>query len=94
MITSAFLTVDALAPAGTSTEAYAWLIAAVGTGQAAGTALSGALTEHPAIGASLPAAGAALTLTVLLAAHRHLAAPCATGQRRGRHRGTPARAAR
>ncbi|MFC9948217.1 MFS transporter [Streptomyces pratensis] len=32
LITSAFLTVDALAPVGTRTEAYAWLIAAVGTG--------------------------------------------------------------
>nr|WSW65680.1 hypothetical protein OG461_05470 [Streptomyces sp. NBC_00995] len=31
LITSAFLTLDALAPAGTRTEAYAWLIAAVGT---------------------------------------------------------------
>ncbi|MEK8146187.1 hypothetical protein NKH18_48105 [Streptomyces sp. M10(2022)] len=33
LITSAFLTVDALAPVGTRTEAYAWLIAAVGTGR-------------------------------------------------------------
>ncbi|MEV7196897.1 hypothetical protein AB0N81_34615 [Streptomyces sp. NPDC093510] len=82
VITSAFLTVDALTPAGTTTEAYAWLIAAVGTGQAAGTALSGTLAEHPPIGAALPSAGAALTLTVLLAAHRHLAVPDATARRR------------
>ncbi|MFF0408020.1 putative MFS family arabinose efflux permease [Streptomyces avidinii] len=47
LITSAFLTVDALAPAGTRTEAYAWLIAAVGTGQAAGTALAGVLSTGP-----------------------------------------------
>ncbi|MEV5378302.1 hypothetical protein AB0L26_20360 [Streptomyces nondiastaticus] len=43
LITSAFLTVDGLAPAGTMTEAYAWLIASIGTGQATGTALPGAV---------------------------------------------------
>ncbi|MBM7167042.1 MFS transporter [Streptomyces sp. G44] len=94
VITLAFLTVDALAPPGTTTEAYAWLIAAVGTGQAAGTALSGALAEHPLIGPALPVAGAALTLTVLLTARRHLAVLGATAHRRGRHRRTPAHAAR
>ncbi|GGU55198.1 MFS transporter [Streptomyces albospinus] len=94
VITSAFLTVDALAPAGTTTEAYAWLIAAVGTGQAAGTALAGTLAEHPHLGAALPAAGAVLTLIVLLAAHRDLAVPGSTARRRGRHRRTPAHAAR
>ncbi|MEU1149416.1 MFS transporter [Streptomyces sp. NPDC005863] len=94
VITSAFLTVDALAPAGTTTEAYAWLIASVGTGQAAGTALAGMFADHPHLGAALPAAGAALTLTVLLAAHRHLAVPGATTRRRGRHRRTPVHASR
>ncbi|MEV6723506.1 MFS transporter [Streptomyces xanthochromogenes] len=94
VITSAFLTVDALAPAGTTTEAYAWLIAAVGTGQAAGTAVAGALAERPHVGAGLPAAGAGLTLIVLLAAHRHLTVPGAGTRRRGRHRRTPAHAAR
>lgn len=94
VITLAFLTVDALAPPGTTTEAYAWLIAAVGTGQAAGTALSGALAERPLSGPALPAAGAALTLTVLLTARRHLAVLGATAHRRGRHRRTPAHAAR
>ncbi|MEU7646328.1 MFS transporter [Streptomyces huasconensis] len=94
VITSAFLTVDALAPAGTTTEAYAWLIAAVGAGQAAGTALSGTLSEHPVIGAALPAAGAALTLIVLLAAYRHIVVPSAAALRRGRHRHTPTHASR
>ncbi|ALO96694.1 hypothetical protein SHL15_5630 [Streptomyces hygroscopicus subsp. limoneus] len=94
VITSAFLTVDALAPAGTTTEAYAWLIAAVGTGQAAGTALSCALAEHPPTSAALPAVGAVLTFTVLLATRRHLAGHGATARRRGRHRRTPAHAAR
>ncbi|MBA2950262.1 MFS transporter [Streptomyces himalayensis] len=91
LITSAFLTVDALAPAGTRTEAYAWLIAAVGTGQAAGTALAGALSTHP-YAAALPAAGAFACLLVLVGARRRIV-PGAP-PRRGRHRRTPAHAAR
>ncbi|WP_282793101.1 MFS transporter [Streptomyces sp. CC224B] len=71
LITSAFLTVDALAPASTTTEAYAWLIAAVGAGQAAGTALSGALAEHPPIGAALPAVGAALRTGIRMRSLEH-----------------------
>ncbi|MFE7272449.1 MFS transporter [Streptomyces sp. NPDC057623] len=92
LITSAFLTVDALAPAGTRTEAYAWLIAAVGTGQAAGTALAGALSAHPST-AALPAVGALSCLVVLLGARRSFSVPSAA-RRRGRHRRRPAHAAR
>ncbi|MFD4257638.1 MFS transporter [Streptomyces sp. NPDC058534] len=91
LVTSAFLTVDALAPAGTRTEAYAWLIAAVGAGQAAGTALAGALSAQPYT-AALPTAGAFTCLLVLLGARRRLAVSDTT-RRRGRHRRTPAPAA-
>ncbi|AJT62522.1 hypothetical protein T261_0833 [Streptomyces lydicus] len=85
LITSASLTVDALAAAGTTTEAYAWLIASVGIGQAAGTALAGFVAALPATGAVLPTAGAVLTLVVLAAARRQLSgASNATLQ--GRHR--------
>ncbi|MFJ4973245.1 MFS transporter [Streptomyces sp. NPDC088755] len=91
LITSAFLTVDALAPASTRTEAYAWLIAAVGTGQAAGTALAGILSTGPSA-AALPAAGAVACLGVLLGARRRLATP-GTTRFRGRHRRAPAHAA-
>ncbi|MEU8482390.1 MFS transporter [Streptomyces sp. NPDC048641] len=91
LITSAFLTVDALAPAGTRTEAYAWLIAAVGTGQAAGTALAGVLSAHPSA-AALPTAGAVACLLVLFGARRRLAVP-GTARPRGRHRRGPAHAA-
>ncbi|AJC55067.1 MFS transporter [Streptomyces sp. 769] len=94
VITSAFLTVDALAPPGTTTEAHAWLIASVGTGQAAGTALAGVFADRPGLGPTLPAAGAALTLAVLVGARRRLAVPGATARRRGRHRRTAAHAAR
>lgn len=65
---------DALAFAGIRTEAYTWLIAAVGAGQAAGTALAGALPAHP-YAAALPAAGATACLLVLVGARRRLAGP-------------------
>lgn len=91
LITSAFLTVDTLAPAGTRTEAYAWLIAAVGTGQAAGTALAGVLSTGPSA-AALPAAGSVACLGVLLGARRRLATR-SKSRPRGRHRRAPAHAA-
>lgn len=101
LVTSAFLTVDHLAPTGTTTEAYAWLIASVGVGQAGGTALAGLFAAKPALDAVLPVAGAIFTLAVLAAARRHLSTPAdpppSSQQRRtaataapvrGRHRRT------
>ncbi|WP_374777021.1 MFS transporter [Streptomyces sp. NBC_01310] len=82
IITNGFHTVDALAPASRTTEAYAWLILSVGTGQAAGTALAGALAERPHVLAALPAAGAATALIILTLARRKLG----PGRRPGRHR--------
>lgn len=82
IITNGFHTVDALAPASRTTEAYAWLILSVGTGQAAGTALAAALAARPDVLAALPTAGAATALTVLTLARRSLG-PC---RRLGRHR--------
>ncbi|MFD4247517.1 MFS transporter [Streptomyces sp. NPDC058525] len=82
IITNGFHVVDALAPTSRTTEAYAWLILSVGTGQAAGTALAGALSDSPQILASLPAAGAATALTVLIVARPKLG----PGRRLGRHR--------
>ncbi|WP_371750452.1 MFS transporter [Streptomyces sp. NBC_01283] len=83
VITNAFLTADALTPPGTTTEAYAWLISAAGTGQAAGTALAGALATHPALGAALPATGAALTFAVIVGTRRRIAVPGAGPRREG-----------
>ncbi|THA41190.1 MFS transporter [Streptomyces sp. A1547] len=82
IITNGFHTVDVLAPASRTTEAYAWLILSVGTGQAAGTALAGALSHSPQVLAALPAAGAATALTVLIVARPKLG----PGRRLGRHR--------
>lgn len=92
LVTSSFLTVDALAPAGTTTEAYAWLIAAIGIGQATGTALAGPLATHPHLGSALPCAGALFTVLVLTVARRRIYVPGAP-VRRGRHRRVPAHAA-
>lgn len=70
---------------------YAWLIAAVGTGQAAGTALAGVLSTGPSA-AELPAAGSVACLGVLLGTRRRLATP-GKPRRRGRHRRAPAHGA-
>ncbi|MER6518690.1 MFS transporter [Streptomyces sp. NPDC001553] len=82
IITNGFHTVDSLAPASRTTEAYAWLILSVGTGQAAGTAFAAALAARLHGLAALPAAGAATALTILVLARRELG----PARRRGRHR--------
>ncbi|WP_229876405.1 MFS transporter [Streptomyces nojiriensis] len=82
IITNGFHTVDSLASASRTTEGYSWLILSVGTGQAAGTALTAALAAHPDVLAALPAGGAATALTVLVLARRKLG----PGRRLGRHR--------
>ncbi|MFI5982118.1 MFS transporter [Streptomyces sp. NPDC051555] len=92
VVSCAFMTVDTLAPPTRTTEAYAWLILSVGVGQAAGTALAGALAAHPLAGAALPAVGAAVSLSFLTAARRRLT-PAGASRQRGRHRRTRARAA-
>ncbi len=84
IITNGFHTVDALASASRTTEAYSWLILSVGTGQAAGTALAATLATHPDVLAALPAGGAATALTILILARRKLG----PGRRLGRHRRT------
>lgn len=84
IITNGFHTVDALASASRTTEAYSWLILSVGTGQAAGTALAAALAAHPDVLAALPTGGAAIALTILILARRKLG----PGRRLGRHRRT------
>lgn len=84
VVACAYVTTDALTPAGRTSEAYAWLILAIGAGQSAGTALAARLAEQPLASAALPAAGATFALAVLLTARRRLGP---TGQwQRGWHR--------
>ncbi len=73
LLTSAFLTVDRLAPHGELTEAFAWLIACIGVGGAAGTALASlADTAGPLACAAVPLAGAAAPLALLHRSGRQL----------------------
>ncbi|MFJ7278280.1 MFS transporter [Kitasatospora sp. NPDC098663] len=64
LLASAFFFCDRLAPEGTATEAAAWLIAVIGVGQAAGTAVAGHLAE----GGTVPVATAAVFAAALAAA--------------------------
>ncbi|MET8405241.1 hypothetical protein [Streptomyces sp900116325] len=57
VVACAYVTTDTLTPAGRNSEAYAWLILAIGARQSARTALAGRLTEQPLASAALPAAG-------------------------------------
>ncbi|MFJ8442847.1 MFS transporter [Kitasatospora griseola] len=66
LLTASFLTVERLAPEGESTEAFAWLVACVGAGQAAGTGLASlASAAGPPLVALVPLAGAGATLWLL-----------------------------
>ncbi|MEU7031578.1 MFS transporter [Streptomyces sp. NPDC046275] len=62
LLTVASLTVTALAPPGTSTEAVGWMSSAMRLGLAGGTALAGPLSGHFAV-PLVAAAGCALLLT-------------------------------
>jgi predicted MFS family arabinose efflux permease len=84
-----FALVDDLAPAGTVTEAFAWLATAESVGSALGSALSGSLVEHAGPVAALAFAGAAGALAMATALVRRptLTAPLLS---RGARAGAPA----
>jgi MFS family permease len=73
--------VDHAAPAGTVTEAFAWLGTAIAIGASAGAASAGALADHAGPVAAFALAGAAGAAAVLLTMLRAgtLATPAATG---------------
>ncbi|MDT0382326.1 MFS transporter [Streptomyces sp. DSM 42041] len=73
IVTSSYLTCDALTPPGRTSEAYTWLLLAIGAGQAAGATAAGHYANTPLTGAALPTAGAALALTTLALARARLA---------------------
>ncbi|KQV20922.1 MULTISPECIES: MFS transporter [unclassified Kitasatospora] len=67
LLTVTFIVCDRLAPAGTATEAAAWLIAVIGLGQALGSALAGHLADHGTTAvAAVPVLAAALATALLL----------------------------
>ncbi|WP_037914385.1 MFS transporter [Actinacidiphila yeochonensis] len=78
----AFLVVDRHAPAGTVTEAFSWVVTAIGVGSAAGTALAGAEAQHGGGRAAFAvcAVGGVAALAVLLCAAPVLTPPKAAAE--------------
>ncbi|RKE22000.1 MFS transporter [Streptomyces sp. TLI_171] len=75
LLAAAFQSVERLAPEGELAEASAWLVACIGVGQAAGTALcSLAVAAGPLPAALVPLAGAAAALWLLRRFHHLLPA--------------------
>ncbi|SEO66627.1 MFS transporter [Actinacidiphila rubida] len=72
-----FLVVDRHAPAGTVTEAFSWVVTAVGVGAALGTGVAGAAAQHAGAGAAFgtAAGGGGAAMLVLLLTGRILTAP-------------------
>jgi MFS family permease len=69
-----YLLIDQMAPAGTATEAYTWVVTANVTGTAIGAALAGALVERASVrwALVLACAGPALGMVIALARRRTL----------------------
>jgi predicted MFS family arabinose efflux permease len=67
--------VEDAAPAGTVTEAFAWLATAIGAGAAAGAAAAGALADHAGPSAAFMLAGAAGAIALLVALLRSRSLP-------------------
>ena len=78
--------VDEAAPAGTVTEAFAWLATAVAVGAAAGAAIAGAVAESAGPAAALALAGAAGAAALLATAMRASTLVVAVPRRNRRRR--------
>ncbi|KUL25378.1 MFS transporter [Streptomyces regalis] len=76
-IACAFVLVDRHAPRGTVTEAFSWLVTTFTVGASVGTGLAGPVVEVGGAlwGFAVPSAAGAVSLLVLLATGRVLAAP-------------------
>ncbi|MFV0136963.1 MFS transporter [Streptomyces sp. HMX87] len=76
-IACAFVLVDRQAPRGTVTEAFSWLVTTFTVGAAVGTGLAGPVVEAGGAlwGFAVPGAAGAVSLLVLMATGRVLAAP-------------------
>ncbi|MHA6760761.1 MFS transporter [Streptacidiphilus sp. PAMC 29251] len=75
LLAAAFVLIAELAPTGTTTEAFAWLVTLFATGNALGSAVSGVVVSHSLRGAAAVAVGGiAAGALLLLASRRVLAA--------------------
>lgn len=70
LATTEYALVDAVAPAGTSTEAYSWQIVATVTGAAVGSIVAGLLVEHASVEWGLATAAFACAGGLLVATAR------------------------
>ncbi|MGW1540231.1 MFS transporter [Streptomyces sp. NPDC002309] len=79
-VACAFVIVDRHAPRGTVTEAFSWLVTTFTVGASVGTGLTGPVVESGGAlwGFAVPGAAGAVSLLVLLATGRVLAAPART----------------
>ncbi|MFR9798935.1 MFS transporter [Streptomyces sp. MS06] len=79
-IACAFVLVDRHAPGGTVTEAFSWLVTTFTVGASVGTGLAGPVVQSGGAlwGFALPGAAGAVSLLVLTATGRVLAAPART----------------
>lgn len=80
-IACAFVIVDRHAPRGTVTEAFSWLVTTFTVGASVGTGLTGPVVEAGGAfwGFAVPGAAGAVSLVVLLATGRVMAAPAGSG---------------
>ncbi|MFB7511203.1 MFS transporter, partial [Streptomyces broussonetiae] len=80
-IACAFIVVDRHAPSGTVTEAFSWLVTTFTVGASVGTGLAGPVVQAGGTewGFAVPGAAGAVSLLVLLATGRVLAAPAPGG---------------
>ena len=79
LLTATFFLIGELAPRGTATEAFAWLVTLFACGSSAGSAVVGVVLDRagPHLAAACGAAGVACCLLVLVAGYRLLATPVA-----------------
>ena len=81
-IAPTYAAVYAAAPAGTVTEAFAWLASAVAVGAAVGAAAAGGMVEHSGPAAAFVLSAVAGALAVLIASGRgHSLTPASTATR-------------
>ncbi|GGR79010.1 MFS transporter [Streptomyces humidus] len=80
-IACAFVIVDRHAPRGTVTEAFSWLVTTFTVGASVGTGVAGPVVEAGGAlwGFAVPGAAGAVSLVVLLATGRVMAAPAGSG---------------
>ncbi|MGW5458080.1 MFS transporter [Streptomyces sp. NPDC003996] len=80
-IACAFIIVDRHAPSGTVTEAFSWLVTTFTVGASVGTGVAGPVVQAggTVLGFAVPGAAGAVSLLVLLAMGRVLAAPVRGG---------------